>query len=98
MSELSVDEVQGLVREVALATIGRGKFIDVRSAETTDLDGDRALDITVVLATEDVANTMPVMETLVGVRKELQRKGDERFPFIRYVTPEDETASDEDEA
>ena len=98
MTELSGDEVRGPVREIALATIGRGKFIDVRSAETTDLDGDRALDITVVLTSEEVATTMPVMETLVGVRKELQRKGDERFPFIHYVTPEDEAAFEDDEA
>ena len=92
MSELSGDEIRGLVSEIALATIGRGKFIDVRSAETTDLDGDRALDIAVVLTSEDVAATMSVMETLVGVCKELQRNGDERIPFIHYVTPEDEAA------
>lgn len=42
------------------STITRGKFLAVRSAETTDVDGDRALDITVVIV-QDVATTMPVM-------------------------------------
>lgn len=95
--QLSTDTVQDIVRSVATSTIGAGNFTAVRSADTTDLDGNSALEITVVLTSESVAATMPVLDTLVQVRDELLRKGDNRFPFMRYTTPEDEAASLEDD-
>lgn len=62
------------------------------SAPTTDVDGNDALQITIVLTSESSAATMPpdaALKTLVQVHDELLKEGDNRFPFISYATPED---------
>jgi hypothetical protein len=50
----------------------------------------------VVLASVSAASTMPVLEMLFLVRKELLSAGDQKFPFIHYTT-EGEMASSEDD-
>jgi hypothetical protein len=85
------EQVRTIVREAAIANFGEGNFEDVRSATTTtDLDGNPALDITVVLTSgSSAAIAGAALNTLVRVHDELLREGDQRFPFIQYTTTED---------
>jgi homoserine dehydrogenase len=71
------------------------------SMPTTDLEGHDALDITLVLTSESSAINMPhdaALNTLVQIHDELLKQGDERFPFIQYVTSEDLKAAENDES
>jgi len=99
-SQLSHEEINALVTDIARTYIGTGNFTTVSSSPTTDLDGAPALEIKVVLASEATAMAMPpgaTLNTLTDTRTALLDKGDPRFPFFRYSTPEDEAADPDDE-
>jgi hypothetical protein len=85
------DQVQTIVKDAVIANFGSNNFQDVSGATTTvDLDGNAALDITVVLASSSsVSIAGAALNTLVQVHDELLRQGDHRFPFIQYATRED---------
>ena len=96
---LPPDKIRALVQNVATATLGSAHVKDFLSEPTTDLDGNAALKVTIVLASEASATTMApnaALDTLVRVHDELLKKGDERFPFIRYATAEDLQAGAEE--
>ena len=63
-SQLSHEEIDALVSDIARTYIGAGNFTTVSTSGTTDLDGAPALDIKVVLASEATATAMPVGATL----------------------------------
>jgi hypothetical protein len=89
---LPPDKIRSIVQSVATANIGSQNIKDFMSQPTTDVEGNPALQITIILASEAVATTMApnaALNTLVQVHDGLLKEGDERFPFIRYVTPED---------
>lgn len=95
------DKIRGIVRNIATANLGSANVRDFLSEPTTDLDGNEALRITIVLASESSAAAMTgdaILNTLVQVHDELLKEGDQRFPFIRYATVEDLQASVDDES
>jgi hypothetical protein len=95
---LRPDQVRALVKSVATTTIGSENFKDFIAEPTTDINGNAALQITIVVTSLSSATAMSLtgpLDTLVQVHDELLKRGDERFPFIRYMTVEDLQSHDE---
>jgi hypothetical protein len=89
---LEPEVVAKLARSIADKHISASNVIEVRVADTVDLDGKAALDITIVLADESVAATMPpgaALSALTDLHDMLLSEGDSRFPFVHYGTPQD---------
>jgi homoserine dehydrogenase len=85
----------------SIATANGTSVSYVSSKPTKDLDGNDALQITIILTSESSAAAMPpdaALKTLVQVHDELLQKGDRRFPFISYTTQEDLAKSATDES
>jgi hypothetical protein len=76
----------------SIATANGTSVSYVSSKPTTDVEGNDAWQITIVLPSESSVTTMPAdaaLKTLVQVHDELLKTGDGRFPFISYTTQED---------
>lgn len=85
----------------SIATANGTSVSYVSSEPTTDPEGNEALQIIIVLPSEESATTMPAdaaLKTLVQVHDELLRDGDKRFPFISYTTQKDLEKSTADES
>jgi len=95
------DKIRVIVKNIATANLGSANVRDFLSESTTDVEGNAALKITIVLASELSAATTPgdaILNTLVQIHDELLKEGDERFPFIRYATQEDLQVSVDNES
>jgi hypothetical protein len=85
----------GLINTMAKNTATANGIIGVSSAQTlpiVDSEGNPALEITLVLSSELSTNNLPrhaASTTLVQMHDWLLQMGDERFPYLRYATPED---------
>ena len=69
----------------ALPKIEIGK-IDVR--DYTDASGEDALEITIILSKGKVVglNGRDLMKVLGEIQTALSKQGDDRFPYLRYLT------------
>ena len=88
------------IKEIARANLGSANVEDFLLKRTTDVEGNPALQITIVLISESFAASMPkdaALNNLVQIHDELLKNDDQRFPFIRYATKEDLQPSVDDE-
>jgi hypothetical protein len=79
--------IRSVARKAANETLGRGKIADVLSEETVDSTGSNALHITIVLTpgSSDSVKGQEFLDTTVKIHDRLQKKGENRFPFVRYA-------------
>jgi hypothetical protein len=79
--------IRSIAREVATATLGSEKIADVISKETVDSTGSNALQITIVLTpgSSDALKGKEFLVTMVKIHDRLQKKGENRFPFVTYA-------------
>jgi len=71
--------------------MGSGNVVSANSQPTEDLDGNEALEIMVILAPGAPASISggAVINTLTRVLNDLQKAGEDRFPFMRYATEQE---------
>jgi hypothetical protein len=100
MTVLDKDKVEALAKNTATSYWGAMNVVGVKSAPMTDIEGNDALQITIILPSESSAANMPsnaAIDTLVKLHDEMLKAGDQRFPFIQYTTEDDLKASADDE-
>jgi hypothetical protein len=86
-----LDEVNCIVKEVATANLSSSILSSVYSEPFIDSDGQEMLLIKIVLtpgSTESIEGNK-VLNTLVEIREQLERHGEERFPLVEYTTEEE---------
>jgi hypothetical protein len=91
MVALKEDEISRITTTAATTTLGRQAVVEVSSSPITNSAGQDALQITIVLTPGSSAAISGdrAMKTLVTIRDELQKRGEERFPIVEYVTKDE---------
>jgi len=97
---LDYSTIRKIVHEAVQAHAPPQGVRDVLSEPDIDLDGNDALEITVVLTPEAVEALRggAVADALVAVQHGLRDAGEERFPFVRWSTEAELEAIDEPES
>jgi hypothetical protein len=85
---IDVKEVSQVATDIAKANLGPQNVLWVDSEPSTDLDGNDAWRVTIVLpaGVADKLNGDAVLDTLVQIQHRLQEAGDDRFAFVHYAT------------
>ncbi len=88
---LQTDEISQIVSEVVQANTTPKSVRRVMAEPATTSEGEDALQITIVLTPEAVAQLAAgdPLETLVRIWDRLRASGDERFPILEYATEEE---------
>jgi hypothetical protein len=81
--------IEALAKDVATTTLGPGSVRSVISAPIIDIEGQEALQLTIYVDSNLLLQGSQVINTMVEVHEALQRRGEERFPFVNFAT-EDE--------
>jgi hypothetical protein len=69
--------------------------------DTTDNEGNAALDITFTLTNESSSSRLSgdaVLSTTVKIHDRLIERGDERFPFVHFATVDEQKEVSDDES
>ncbi|MFH1343318.1 MAG: hypothetical protein ABIL01_19230 [Pseudomonadota bacterium] len=96
---MNLDEVKVLTQKTLIGQLGAYGFDHVDVAAGKDHDEDEALFMTAkyksgsVLPSGDVLN-----RTLAILRRELQKAGEDRFPYLTHRPEGEETGYDEEDA
>jgi hypothetical protein len=97
---LDAKKIDEIAINAARTNLGRGNVVSATSQPTVDLDDYEALEIMVILAPGAPASISG--EAVINMRSQilhdLQKAGDDRFPFMRYATEDElkELAEDDD--
>lgn len=91
LDEKKIDEIAQKVASANLAS----NVTSVSSSPTIDSLGQDALRITIVIkpGAETKISGDAALDTLVGIRDQLRRAGEERLPIVDYATKEELEAS-----
>jgi hypothetical protein len=88
---LTENEVRSLAESAFLAALGASVFERAEIEAHLDHDGEDALFVTAHFRSGvDSVRPETVTDALVSLRRSLQERGDERFPYVRYDFPDDE--------
>jgi hypothetical protein len=85
---IDIEQVSQMAADIAKANLGPGNVIRVESEPSTDLDGNDAWRVTIVIppGVAEKLNGDAVLDTLVQIQHRLQEIGDDRFAFVHYAT------------
>jgi hypothetical protein len=100
MSSLEFGKISKIAKSIAISN-GTTTSSDPLVVATTDLDGNAAVEITIVVTSESSMAKMPQgasLNTIVQIHDALLKEGDPRFPFVRYATEADLNAPVDDES
>jgi hypothetical protein len=88
---IDLERVAQVSTDVAQANLGPKNVLRVVAEPTTDLDGNEALHLLIVIApgVAETASDDAVVDTLVQIIDRLRDAGEERFPIIEYATEEE---------
>jgi hypothetical protein len=78
------------LEKLIAATLAPYKVEAVKLEGGTDQDGDETLDVMIVLDEASIkkAGTKGFLAVTRALRAHMIERGDERFPHVRFVTPE----------
>lgn len=81
-------EIEKLATEVAKELLGPREVESVSSEPTIDSSGEEAIWLTIVIAEGalDRVSDDAVLDTLVGIQRRLDERGEVRFPIVGYAT------------
>ena len=79
-------EIERIVREEAVRHLSATAIDGVTTQETLDSEGHDAVRITITLKANSAQNLKgdDVLNTLVAIRSELARSGEDRLPIVEY--------------
>ena len=85
---LTEAEIDNIAKQVATANLSTANVSGAISTPTTDPDGREALQITIVLTQTPTASIKgsKLLDTLVQIQDQLQQRGEERFPIVKFAT------------
>jgi|SRR5919206_3792292 hypothetical protein len=88
---ISQDQIIEAVRKVASAKLGQASFEAVLTEPASDSEGREAVRITIVVRPGWVTKLEgnDLLDTLVEIRRKLQKLGEERFPLVEYATKQE---------
>jgi hypothetical protein len=94
---LDEKRIREIARQIASANLASTNVTSVSTSPTIDLDGNDALRITIVIEPgfESGLAGDAVLDTLVGIRDQLRRAGEERLAIIEYATEEELKSGDD---
>ena len=90
-------EINRLVGNAAVAALRHAEVKAVHSRDALDADGQEALKVTIVIGPDDTSRISgdDALDALVGIQRDLQASGEQRFAYVYYAT-EDELSGDDD--
>ena len=88
---LDEKRIQKIAQEIASANLTSANVSSVSSSSTIDSEGHDALLITIVIksGSESKIGGDAALDTLVGIKDRLRRKGEERLAIVEYATKEE---------
>lgn len=88
---LNTEQVNAIADEISRTYLGKRTVVRVMSEPTMDWVGKEALRVTIVIQPKSVRRLSgeQVVDTLYNLQRRLIEEGDERFPHIKYATPEE---------
>jgi len=91
-------EIAYIADEVFAATLGMHGFESADVADDADLDGSAAVRVTAHFKSgSEAPEGRAVMAALTGLQARLRAGGEERFAFVRYAYPDDDSPGAEPE-
>jgi len=92
---LDEKKIEEIAEQVAIANLASANVTSVSSSPMIDSLGHDALRITIIIKSgaETTISGDAALDTLVGIRDQLQRAGEERLAIIEYATKEELDAS-----
>ena len=88
---LALPEIDRVVHEAVSAVYGPGTVSRVSSKPIADPYGDDALSVNIVFAKgrSDHIDGRAAVDALVNIQQSLQKRGEDRFAIVDYVTEEE---------
>jgi hypothetical protein len=95
---MEMDELKSAVQEIVTRNMPSMKIVRINSEDGFDSDGDESLFIRVVMRSRPSREASRYPEVVDQLRTWLATKDDRRFPYMDFVTEEDERELQQTEA
>ncbi len=83
------------IKDAVTGLFGRDPIDRIEIFPTEDMHGDPLLAVTVFLqAAQERVSGARLLDTIVAAQDALRELDDDRFPYVTFLAPEDESAED----